>query len=118
MVDEAGFGLLNTPQLPSTIRWGLGHGMWAFKEASPFGWFNALKKYTLAGVAEKINVPVLVIDSDKESFFAGQPALVHEALGDKATLKYFEGTAGYHCQFGASQEGLRYQFAWLHETLG
>ncbi|KAF4421047.1 hydrolase or acyltransferase (alpha beta hydrolase superfamily) [Fusarium acutatum] len=69
-------------------------------------------------VVEKINVPVLVVDSEFEGFFAGQPEVVKDALGDKATYKFFNGTAGYHVQVEAGQEWNRYQFAWLNKTLG
>lgn len=116
--DEAVLGLLDSPQVPVTMRWGLGHGLWCFKQHSPYLWLESLKEYTLKDVVEKIEVPVLVVDSESEGFFAGQPTVVKKALGDKATYKLFNGTAGYHVQVGAAQEWNRYQFAWLHKTLG
>ena len=116
--DEAALPLLDSPQVPTAVRWGLGHGLWCFKQHSPYLWLESLKQYTLKDVVEKINVPVLVVDSEFEGFFAGQPEVVKDALGDKATYKFFNGTAGYHVQVGAGQEWNRYQFAWLNKTLG
>lgn len=116
--DEAAQQLFGSPEVPTTIRWGLGHGLWAFKKQSPYDWLKSLQSYTLKDVIDKIDVPVLVVDSANEGFFAGQPKLVKEALGDKATYKFFDGTGSYHCQVGASQEWNRYQFAWLNKVLG
>ncbi|KAH6637096.1 Alpha/Beta hydrolase protein [Chaetomium tenue] len=116
--DQAVLPLLDSPQVPTLTRWGLGHGLWCFKHHSPYLWLESLKQYTLKDVVDKINVPVLVVDSVFEGFFAGQPEVVKDALGDKATYKFFNGTAGYHVQVGAGQEWSRYQFAWLHKTLG
>lgn len=116
--DKAGLQLLDSLEVPTTARWGLGHGLWAFKEQSPYAWFKSLKSYTLKGVIDKINVPVLVVDSANEGFFKGQPKLVKDALGEKATYKFFSGTGGYHCQVGASHQWNRYQFSWLNKTLG
>ncbi|KAH7349787.1 Alpha/Beta hydrolase protein [Plectosphaerella cucumerina] len=116
--DEAALPLLDSPEVPAGVRWGLAHGLWCFKQPSPYLWLKSLQQYTLEGVADNINVPVLVIDSELEGFFAGQPKVVKDALGDKATYKFFNGTAGYHVQVGAGQEWSRYQFAWLNKTLG
>lgn len=89
-----------------------------FQGQSPYAWFKSLKTYTLKDVIDKINVPVLVVDSANEGFFEGQPKLVKDALGEKATYKFFNGTGGYHCQVGASHEWNRYQFSWLNKILG
>ncbi|EWG52241.1 hypothetical protein FVEG_11031 [Fusarium verticillioides 7600] len=116
--DEAASSLFGSPQVPTTVRWGLEHGLWCFKQHSPYLWLQSLKQYTLKDVVDKINVPVLVIDSEFEGFFAGQPEVVRNALGDRVTYKFFNGTAGYHVQVGAGQEWNRYQFAWLNKILG
>ncbi|KAK4139729.1 Alpha/Beta hydrolase protein [Dichotomopilus funicola] len=116
--DEAVLPLLESPEVPVTLRWGLGHGLWCFKQHSPYLWLESLKDYALKDVVERIKVPVLVVDSEFEGFFAGQPEVVKDALGDKATYKFFKGTAGYHVQVGAGQEWNRYLFAWLNKILG
>jgi pimeloyl-ACP methyl ester carboxylesterase len=116
--DKIALGLLDDIHIPTTLRWGLGHGLWSFKQKSPFEWLQELKKFTLEGIIDKIKVPVLVIDSQFEGFFAGQPEIVAKALGDRATYHLFNGTAGYHVQVGAYQEWNRFQFAWLNKTLG
>ncbi|KAF4952928.1 hypothetical protein FGADI_6361 [Fusarium gaditjirri] len=90
-----------TPDLKELLAAGnraLGSGTWTvvLQTAFPYIWLEFLEEYTLKDVVEKINVPVLVIDSEFERFFAGQPEVVKDALGDKATYKFFNGTAGYH----------------------
>ena len=116
--DAAATQLLNSSEVPTTARWALGHGLWAFKKKSPFDWFTSLKAYRLKDVIDKIDIPVLVADAELEGFFAGQSKLVKDALGDKATYKVFNGPGGYHCQVGAAQEWNRYQFSWLNRALG
>ncbi|KAF5980932.1 hydrolase or acyltransferase (alpha beta hydrolase superfamily) [Fusarium coicis] len=73
--DEAALPLLNSPEAPTMMRWGLQHGLWCFKQHSPYVWLQSLKQYTIKDVVDKINVPVLVVDSEFEGFFAGQPEL-------------------------------------------
>lgn len=117
--DAAATQLLSNPEVPTTARWGLGHGLWAFKKKSAYEWLSSLKAYKLnKDILDKIDVPVLVVDAELEGFFAGQAKLVKDALGDKATYKLFDGPGGYHCQVGASHEWNRYQFSWLNRTLG
>ena len=58
-------------------------------------------------------VPSMTIAREEVAAFAGGA----DALGEKATLHVFNGTAGYHCQTGAGQELTRTIFAWLNETL-
>lgn len=116
--DAAAGQIFSSPEVPTTVRWGLTHGLWAFKKKSAYEWLTSLKAYKLKDVVDKIKVPVLVVDSEFEGFFAGQPKLVKKALGDRATYKLFDGIGGYHCQVGASQAWNRYQFSWLNKTLG
>ncbi|KAF4473351.1 hydrolase or acyltransferase (alpha beta hydrolase superfamily) [Fusarium agapanthi] len=116
--DEAALRLLDSALAPTMMRWGLEHGLWCFKQHSPYLWLQSLKQYTLKDVVEKINVPVLVVDSEFEGFFAGQPEVVRDALGERATYKFFNRNAGYHVQVGAGQQWNRYQFAWLNKILG
>ncbi|KAK7211530.1 hypothetical protein V2G26_018708 [Clonostachys chloroleuca] len=116
--DETALSLLSNPNVSSQIRWGIEHGMWAFKTRSPYDFFHQTEQYTLKDVISSIKVPVWIADAELEGFFRGQPQKVKEALGEKATLHPFTGTAGYHCQAGALQELNRAIFAWLHKTLG
>jgi alpha-beta hydrolase superfamily lysophospholipase len=114
--DEELLSLRADGKLPSSAAWGVDYGLWAFNTHSPSDFFNQTKKYELASVVEQINVPVFVGSAQFENFFPGQAQQVKDALGDKGTLHWFNGTAGYHCQTAAGQEMTRAVFAWLNKT--
>jgi hypothetical protein len=116
--DQIALELLHDPNTPTTIRWGMGQGLWSFKIESPFDWLQRCKEFSMKSFVDRIKVPVLVIEAEIETFFRGQAETVKDALGDKASLYVFRGLAGYHCQLGALQELNRVMFAWLHKTLG
>lgn len=116
--DEAALALRTNPDVPSTVRWGLEHGLWSFNTKSPYEFFELLKLHTIKDVVHQIQMPVWIADAEFEGFFRGQAPKVKDALGDLATLHVFRGTAGYHCQIGAFQELGRVMFAWLNQTLG
>jgi pimeloyl-ACP methyl ester carboxylesterase len=115
--DEAVEAMRAQPNLPSDIRWGLEQGLWSFNTQSAFEFLEKTRKFTLEGIIDKIQVPVWIADAEFEGFFEGQAELVHQALGDLATLHVFADTAGYHCQVGALQELNRVMFGWLQKTL-
>ncbi|KAJ4303524.1 hypothetical protein N0V90_002420 [Kalmusia sp. IMI 367209] len=116
--DDEVLSLRKAGRLSTNVAWGLDQGLWSFYTHSPSDFFTQSKQFRLEDVVDKINMPVFVGDAEYEPFFAGQPKQVKDALGDKATLHAFNGTAGYHCQTGAAQELSRTIFAWLNKTLG
>jgi pimeloyl-ACP methyl ester carboxylesterase len=116
--DEFAESILNDPELPSSLRWGLGQGLWSFNTESAFDFLQKTSLYTLEGITDRIKIPVWIANAEAESFFPGQSAQVAAALGDRATLHNFTGAAGYHCQVGAFQELSRTMFAWLNQTVG
>ncbi len=88
--------------------------------ARPFGFtslyetFVSVKKYTLAGVINKIKTPVFVANPDNEQFWPGQPKQFYDALPSaKKVLVPFTVAEGAdrHCEPGApmlrSQKVLR-----------
>ena len=92
--------------------------LYAFKMKSPYDFFQSFKNYTLkGGIADRINMPVWIADGEYEDLMAGQSQLVKDALGEKAELHRFNGTAWFHCQTGAPQELGRVMFAWLDKRL-
>ncbi|KAJ0122644.1 hypothetical protein J7T55_003159 [Diaporthe amygdali] len=121
--DRAGFDkamdeLQSDPETSTVIKWGLQQGLWAFKMKSPYDFFQSFKNYTLkGGISDRIKMPVWLADGEFEDLMAGQSQLVKDALGEKAELHMFNGTAGFHCQTGAPQEFGRVMFAWLGKTL-
>ncbi|PWY81585.1 putative hydrolases or acyltransferase [Aspergillus sclerotioniger CBS 115572] len=116
--DEELLSLRQAGKLDTNTAWGLDQGLWVFRTHSPSEFFNQAKQYRLADVADRINMPVFVGDAEFENIFPGQAQQVAEAIGDNATRHRFNGTAGYHCQTGATQEMTTAMFAWLNKTLG
>lgn len=110
--------LRKSGSVSTEVAWGIDQGLWAFNTHSPSEMFMQSKQYRVQDIIDKIKVPVFVGEAEFDGFFDGQPQLVSEALGDKATLHKFTGVAGYHCQVGAGQELARVIFAWLNKTLG
>ncbi|OAA39088.1 2,6-dihydropseudooxynicotine hydrolase [Metarhizium rileyi] len=79
------------PGTPTSIRWGLEHGMWAFNTGSPLDFVTEVQKFTLEGVTRYIRTPVLIGDAhDDMFFFTGQARQLAEAIGKWATLYYFK----------------------------
>lgn len=116
--DKAMDELQSDPETSTVIKWGLQQGLWAFKMNSAHDFFQSFKNYTLkGGIADRIKMPVWLADGEYEDLMAGQSQLVKDALGEKAELHMFNGTAGFHCQTGATQELGRVMFAWLGKTL-
>ncbi len=94
--------------------------------ARPFGFtslydtFIAVKKYTMAGVVDKITTPLLVTNPDNEQFFPGQPTQLYNALptAKKATVAFTvaEG-ADRHCEPGAPMLRSQKTLDWLDSQL-
>jgi pimeloyl-ACP methyl ester carboxylesterase len=115
--DESVAELVQAEETPTQIKWGVEQGLWSFNTHSPFEWFQMLREYNLTGLTDNIQVPVWLADGEFEDVNAGQSQLVKDAMGDRAELHLFNGSAGYHCQTGASQEFGRVIFAWLNKAL-
>jgi len=103
----------------TTIRWALNHGMWVFGKDNPAGYFKEVRKYTLAGVAEKIKCTTLVVDSSNDMFFPGQAVKLYNALTCSKSFYEFTGdyAADLHCQVGAVAYSNAVIFNWLDDIL-
>lgn len=78
------------------------------------------KDHSLAGVAQRVTAPTLILDAEHDQFFKGQPQLVERALTQAATtlvtLTAAEG-AGEHCHMGALTRAHQVMFDWLDGVL-
>ncbi|KAI1063976.1 hypothetical protein LB506_005513 [Fusarium annulatum] len=116
--DDAMSKIQDDPEIPTTTKWGILQALWCFKTKSPYEFFQLAKSYNLrGGITDRIQMPVWIADGEFETLQSGQSKPVAEALGDRAELHMFNGTAGYHCQTGAPQEFGRVIFAWLDKVL-
>ena len=101
-----------------TAYWGLTNGLWTFAAKSPAEFNLKMAKMTLADCAHLISCPALVIDSDAEQFFGGQPKKLYDALKCPKTYTVFKTGEGseLHCQAGGQLLGNQVIFDWLDET--
>jgi pimeloyl-ACP methyl ester carboxylesterase len=101
-------------------RWALRNGKWAMGVDSILDVPRAFKQYTLAGVADLISAPALILDADNDQFFKGEPRRAAEAMINSdttlITLQEDEG-AGEHCHMGAMSRLHQVIFDWLAQTL-
>ncbi|MGO9457061.1 MAG: alpha/beta hydrolase family protein [Acidimicrobiales bacterium] len=101
-------------------RWGIENGIFTFRASSPADYYLKALDYTLAGIAEKITCPTLVIDSEGDQWYQGQARQLFDALTCDKTFLLFtaEDGAEDHCQVGSPLLSAQRIFDWLEETLG
>jgi pimeloyl-ACP methyl ester carboxylesterase len=119
--DEAAVPVLRMLMAANTtLRWAVHNGMWTMGVDTPTELARAFKDYTLAGIADRITAPALVLDADNDQFFKEQPRRAAEAMTHSATtlvaLPESEG-AGEHCHMGALSRLHQVTFDWLGQTL-
>jgi pimeloyl-ACP methyl ester carboxylesterase len=115
--DDAATPVLSMLMLHNTqIRWAIQNGMWTMGVKTPADVPRAFKDYTLAGIADRIAVPTLILDADNDQFLKGEPQRAAEALTNAdttlVTLTDAEG-AGEHCHMGAMSRLHQVIFDWL-----
>jgi len=101
-----------------TSFWGLSNGMWTFGAKSPAEFAMKQSRMTLVDCAHLISCPTLVIDSDAEQFFGGQPKQLYDALSCPKTYLVFKTGEGseLHCQAGGQLLANQVIFDWIDKT--
>ena len=99
-------------------RWGIENGVFTFRASSPADYYLKALDYTLAGIAEKITCPTLVIDSEGDLWYQGQARQLFDALTCEKTFLNFTAEEGAedHCQVGSPLLSAQRMFDWLEET--
>jgi pimeloyl-ACP methyl ester carboxylesterase len=115
--DDVAIPVMSMLMLHDTqIRWAIQNGMWTMGVKSSADVPRAFKDYTLAGIADRITVPTLILDADNDQFLKGEPQRAAEALTNAdttlVTLTDAEG-AGEHCHMGAMSRLHQVIFDWL-----
>lgn len=102
----------------TTVRWATNHGKFVFGAADAFDYLAATVPFE-AKDAAKIRCQTLVIDSEQEGFFEGQPKKLFDKLTCQKTLLHFPTSeaVGAHCQAGAEAAGGQKIFDWLDNVL-
>jgi len=118
--DVAGPVLALMMSVSTNVRWAMHNGMWAMGQNTPADVPRAFKDYTLAGIADRIRTPALVLDAENDQFLKGEPRRAAQALVNAdttlVTLTSAEG-AGEHCHMGAMYRVHQVIFDWLAHTL-
>ena len=85
------------------LRWSAGNSRWTFGATSAAGALRQMRAYTMAGIADRITCPTLVLDPENDQFFRGEPRRIFDALRCPKELITFSAAegAGEHCQEGA-----------------
>ena len=118
--DEAADSVLHMLMTVNTqLRWAIRNGMWVMGVDTPTRLARAFRDYTLAGIADRITTPALVLDADSDQFLRGEPRRAAEAMVNSkttlVTLPESEG-AGEHCHVGALSRLHQVTFDWLEQT--
>jgi dienelactone hydrolase len=98
-------------------RWAIRNGRWTFGVSSAQEIVEVTRPYTMAGLADRIVCPTLVLEAENDQFFAGQPQRIYDALTCRKDLIAFredEG-GGEHCHVGAVALWHQRTFDWLDE---
>jgi pimeloyl-ACP methyl ester carboxylesterase len=101
------------------LRWAVRNGQWTFGVTGLDEMLTATEAYTMAGIAERVTCPALVLDAENDQFFKGQPRRIYDALTGKKELIFFredEG-GGEHCHEGAVSLFHQRTFDWLDTVL-
>jgi pimeloyl-ACP methyl ester carboxylesterase len=101
------------------VRWALNNGVWTMGATSYADFIRRTTDYSLAGIADRITAPTLIMDAEEDQFLKGQPAILAQAMTAPTTLAHFttaEG-AGEHCHVGSLTRAHQVIFDWLDTTL-
>jgi pimeloyl-ACP methyl ester carboxylesterase len=97
------------------VRWAVRNGLWTFGVSDAEELVRASEAYTMAGIADRVTCPTLVLDAENDQFFKGQPRRLFDELTCRKELITFredEG-AGEHCHEGAMFLFHQRTFDWL-----
>lgn len=103
----------------SQMNWSIKHGVYVFSAKNPKDFILKSKDYYLGGLAEQIQCPTLVTDSNSDDFFPGQAKQLYDALQCRKDYLLFseEDGAQEHCQEGAKLYANACIFNWMENIL-
>lgn len=117
--EELNHTLTEAAEKSSEFRWKISQGMYVFGSSTPAEFVTAAGKYCMDGIAEKIECPTLIVDSDGDGLIGSQARPLYDALVCKKEYMLFKGAegAGAHCQCGAKLIGNERIFSWIEDIL-
>lgn len=105
--------------LRTQVRWGLNNGVWTMGASSYADFIRRTTDYTLAGLADRITAPTLIMDAEEDQFLKGQPSVLAKAMTAPATLARFTTVEGLgeHCHVASLNRAHQVIFDWLDTTI-
>lgn len=120
-MPEAQYQEMNNQMMAksSQMNWAMKHGIYELGAKDPRDFILKSKDYYLGGLAEQIQCPTLVTDSNSDSFFPGQAKQLYEALRCRKDYLLFSEKDGTqeHCQEGAKLYANACIFNWIESIL-
>ena len=120
LADRAGLEASVKEQIKknTTMRWAMNHGRFVFGANDALDYFEKTRNFEALDAAD-IRCNTLVIDSEQEGFFHGQPQKLFDRLTCEKTLMHFPiaEALGPHCQAGCEAAGGQKIFDWLDEAM-
>lgn len=110
---------VSNPEAPTSFRWAIEQGLWAFNTKSPYEWATKCMDMKLGDAIHNIKVPFFVADAENDDLLPGQAKIVAETVGERATYHLFtaEDGAGEHCSIGAAVLQNQVVFDWFQEVV-
>jgi pimeloyl-ACP methyl ester carboxylesterase len=100
-------------------RWGLNNGVWTMGASSYADFIRRTTDYTLAGLADRITAPTLIMDAEEDLFLNGQPSVLVKAMTAPATHVRFTTAEGLgeHCHVASLTRAHQVIFDWLDTAI-
>ncbi|KAL6875358.1 Alpha/Beta hydrolase protein [Trichoderma longibrachiatum] len=117
--DQAVASALSNAGAPTSFRWAVEQGLWAFNTKSPFEWATRCLDFKLGDAVRQIGVPFFVADAENDELLPGQARGLADAVGELATYHLFsaEDGAGEHCSIGAAVLQNQVVFDWFQDVV-
>lgn len=105
--------------LRTQARWGLNNGVWTMGAASYADFIRRTTDYSLAGLADRITAPTLIMDAEEDLFLRGQPSVLAKAMTAPTTLARFTTAEGLgeHCHVASLTRAHQVIFDWLDTAI-
>ncbi|NRT78213.1 alpha/beta hydrolase family protein [Clostridium beijerinckii] len=119
--DSEGFNkaVKEKMELNSKAKWSFSHGMYVFGVNTPAEFILKVGDFYMKGLAEKIQCPTLIVDSENDKLLRDQARQLYEELTcyKDFTLFTAEEGAEFHCQAGAKLIANERIFSWIEKIL-
>ena len=116
--EQAGDLPAEVAMASTSVRWAIRNARWTFGVSDLGELAELVKGYTMAGIADRISCPTLVLEAENDQFFKGQPQQLYDELTCLKDLFVFAEAdgGGEHCHEGALALWHQRTFDWLDTT--